>query len=438
VSMTSEFSWGNYNEMIGYLSSLWFDISSYFQHCNNISAVIASIQSIWDIKQHIDFEIDGLVVKMNDMSQWAEAWFTQHHPRYAISYKFPAEIVTTQLLSVEHSIGRTGSITPVANLEPVNIGWAIIRRATLHNYDEVHKLWVRIGDSVFLKRAGEVIPKIISVAIAWIGDSILPPLFCPSCNTQILKDSDRVRYYCPNSYGCPAQMHEKTAFAVWKHGFDIDGFGEKQAELFYTLGLIEHIWDIFRLRHHRHTLLQLEGFQEKSVDKLLWWIEKKRTLDIVTFIKALWIPWVGKKTAKTLSRLFEDRQSICYEALPIKEAIEQLPDIGPEVADSLRNFFLTQSTEIWDILGELTITFPDMNVLRGKYSWKKICITGSFEWYSRDNLVEILEKQWGSFIGSVSKNIDYLLAWEKAGWKLKKAQELWVEVLTLDDFLSDL
>ena len=223
VSDTSEFFGWTYKDMIEYLASLWFDISSYFTYCENISEVISSIEKIGNIKQQIDFEIDGLVIKLNDMSLWSEAWFTQHHPRYAIAYKFPAEIVTTNLLSVEHSIGRTGSITPVANLEPVCIWGAMIRRATLHNYDEVAKLWVRVGDSVFLKRAWEVIPKIISVAVAGIWDDIVPPKYCPSCHTQILKDTDKVRYYCPNSYGCPAQMHEKIAFAVWKHWFDIDG-----------------------------------------------------------------------------------------------------------------------------------------------------------------------------------------------------------------------
>lgn len=436
VSDTWEFSTGTYREMIEYLVSLWFDVSSYFEYGGNITEVISCIETIWNIKQHIDFEIDGLVIKMNTMSLWNKAGFTQHHPRYAIAYKFPAEIVTTKLLSIEHSIGRTGSITPVANLEAVNIGGAIIRRATLHNYDEVEKLWVRIGDSVFLKRAGEVIPKIISVAISGNWESILPPISCPSCNTKILKESDKVRYYCPNSYGCPAQMHEKIAFAVGKHGFDIDGFWERQAELFYSLWLIKHIGDIFRLTRHRESMLELEWFKEKSVDKLLSWIEKKRTLDIVTFLKALWIPGVGKKTAKTLSELFTSHHDICYAALPAKDIIEQLPDIGPEVADSLRNFFMNQEIEIRDILEQLIIIFPEKKIVYWKYSWKKMCITGSFEWYSRDQLIEILEQQGWAFIGSVSVKTDYLLAWDKAGWKLKKARELSVEVLSLEEFLK--
>lgn len=158
------------------------------------------------MKKQIDFEIDGLVLKLNTMKVWKEIGFTEHHPRYAIAYKFPAEIVTTTLVSVEHSVGRTGTITPVANLEAVNIGGAVIRRATLHNYEEVEKLGVKVGDRVFLKRAGEVIPKIISVALSGEGDTILPPPVCPSCGTLVVKDEDKVRYYCPNSFACPAQM----------------------------------------------------------------------------------------------------------------------------------------------------------------------------------------------------------------------------------------
>jgi DNA ligase (NAD+) len=243
VSDFSEFSQWKYSTMIEELENLGFEISSYFPKCKWIEEVIATIDNIWDIKKNIDFEIDGLVVKVNDISLWKGIWSTEHHPRYAIAYKFPAEIVTTKIESVEHSVGRTGSITPVANLAAVNIGGAVIRRATLHNYDEVEKLWVKIHDNVFLKRAGEVIPKIISVASSPYPDgskeaeiyAIHPPKLCPSCQNKVLKDDDKVRYYCPNNYGCPAQMREKIAFAVGKQWFNIDGFWEKQAQLFLEL-----------------------------------------------------------------------------------------------------------------------------------------------------------------------------------------------------------
>ncbi len=426
-----------YSEMISYLEVLGFDISSYFIKSKDITEVIENIHNIWEIKDKIDFEIDGLVLKVNNMNLWNTIWFTEHHPRYAIAYKFPAEIVTTKLISVEHSVGRTGTITPVANLEAVNIWWAIIRRATLHNYDEIEKLWVRVWDIVFLKRAWEVIPKIISVATSVWESPILPPENCPSCNFEIKKDKEKVRFYCPNQYGCPAQMREKIAFAVGKQWFNIDGFWEKQAELFYSLWFINTFWDIFTLKKYRDEILALDWFQEKSVNKLLDGIEKVRTTDMVTVFKALWIPGVGKKTAKTLSTIIHEEEDILSLEFLNLEKLESLPDIGPEVAESVILFFTNSRDMITHLLNEVEIKFTQQNVVtNGKYTWTKMCITWSFDGYSRDELVEILEKQGWNFISSVSKNTDYLLAWEKAWSKLKKAQELGVEVLTLEEFLK--
>jgi len=434
-----------YSAMIYYLQELGFAISSYFPKCQWIEEVISAIESIWDIKSGIDFEVDGLVVKLDDISLWQQVWFTQHHPRYAIAYKFPAEIVTTKVESVQHSVGRTGTITPVANLTPVNIGWAIIRRATLHNYDEVEKLWVKVDDIVFLKRAGEVIPKVISVATSGTGltwdrsQEILPPINCPSCGCEVQKDEEKVRYYCPNTYGCPAQMREKLAFAVGKQWFNIDGFWEKQAELFYKLWYITKFWDIFRLKNYREEILALDWFKEKSVDNLIRGIEAVRTTDIVTVLKALGIPWVWKKTAKTLSQVINsDHDQTLFWFWGMQE-LEQLPDIGPEVATNVIKFFKEQEELVLDLLSELHVTFPaKIQNNWWKYVWKKICITGSFEWYKREQLAEILEQQWGEFMSSVSAKTDYLLAWDKAGSKLKKAQELWVKVLSLEEFLGDL
>jgi len=435
----SEKSWGSaeYADMIGYLESLGFDISSYFIKGKDISEVIENIHNIGEIKKQIDFEIDGLVLKVNDMNLWNTIWFTEHHPRYAIAYKFPAEIVTTKLISVDHSVGRTGTITPVANLDPVTIGWAIIRRATLHNYEEIEKLWVKVWDIVFLKRAWEVIPKIISVATSVWNEWILPPKNCPSCDFEVKKDQEKVRYYCPNSYGCPAQMREKIAFAVGKQWFNIDWFWEKQAELFYTLWFINTFWDIFKLKKYKDNILSLDWFQEKSVNKLLDGIEKVRNTNIISVLKALWIPGVGKKTAKTLATLIHSERDILSNEFLNLEILESLPDIGPEVAESVILFFTNHRWIVEQLLEEVNVQFSQkVKFTDGTFTGKKVCITGSFDWYSRDELVEILEKQGWSFVGSISKNTDYLLAWDKAGSKLKKANELWVEVLSLEAFIS--
>ncbi len=438
VSDFSDFH-GSYASMIYTLESLGFEISSYFPECKGIDAVISEIDTAENIKNTIDFEIDGLVIKVNNLDLWEEIWRTEHHPRYAISYKFPAEVSTTKIESVEHSVGRTGTITPVANVSPVNLGWAVIRRSTLHNYDEIEKLDVRIGDRVFIKRAGEVIPKIISVALEARDGSeqtIDIPKICPSCSSEVFKDEDKVRYYCNNKISCPAQNKEQLAHAAWKNGLDIDGLWERQIEVFLEEWLIVNLIDIFYLKNKRESILELEWFREKSVEKLLDAIEQAKNIDIAKFMKSIGIPGVGKKTGKILSEMFNWEWDLMNFTLSVEE-LEDLPDIGPGVAKNVVQFFETRKEYITDLIEVLEISFPEQkNTSDWKYVWRKMCITGSFDWYSRDQLTEILESQGWEFVGSVSKNTDYLLAGEKAGGKLKKAQDLWVEILSLANFLD--
>lgn len=443
ISDFSEFETQTYWDMIHFLWSLGFAISSYFKNCVGIEQVIKEIEYFWDIKKQIDFEIDGLVVKLNDMSLWKEIGYTEHHPRYAIAYKFPAELVTTRIDSIEHSVGRTGTLTPVANVEPVNIGGAVVRRSTLHNYDEIATLGIQIWDKVFIKRAGEVIPKIVSV-IPELRDGteeeIHIPKNCPSCGEMIYKDAEKVRYYCANSHNCPAQNREQFAYSVGKQGFDIDGLGERQVELFLELGFIKSLPDIFLLKNYREEILALEGFQEKSVNNLLKAIEQAKQVDVVKFLRSIGVPWVGKKTAKTLSQLFHSQEDILNFSYSVDE-IEALPDIGPEIAKNVSEFFTQKKVLVRNLFQVLEVIFSDGSkdsITEGKYSGKTMCITGSFEGYSRDQLIEILEKQGGEFVGSVSKKTDFLLAGEKAGSKLAKARELGVEILSLEEFLYSL
>ena len=296
--LIGEGSIDEYYYIIKHIEKLWFDISSYFVKLNWIKEVIDSIKNFWDIKKTIDFEIDWLVLKVNDISLWKIIWFTEHHPRYAISYKFPAEVFTTKILSIDYQVGRTGTITPVANLEPVNMWWAIIKRATLHNFEEVDKLWVKIWDTVFIKRAWEVIPKIISVSVSWYWDKITVPEKCPSCLTEIIKDDNKVRYYCPNNIDCPSKNHEKLTFAVGKWWFNIDWFWEKQVELFLKEGIIHNIVDIFKISEKSEEILELEWFQEKSVNNLITWIEKAKNADIATFFNCFMNILSMKKDSK--------------------------------------------------------------------------------------------------------------------------------------------
>jgi DNA ligase (NAD+) len=438
-----------YFDVIKHLENLGFDISSYFEKFNWIEEVKKAIENFPNIKNTIDFEIDWLVLKVNDVTLWKDIWFTEHHPKYAIAYKFPAEILTTKILSVEHSVWRTGTITPVANLEAINIWWVVVRRATLHNYEEVENLDARIWDSVFIKRAGEVIPKIISVIKTWNRDeleTILPPKFCPSCGTEILKDEWKVRYYCPNNIDCPAKNSEKLAFAVWKQWFNIDWLWERQVELFLELWIIHNLVDVFKIQEKAEIILELEWFQEKSVNNLIAGVEKAKNIEIATFLTALWIPWVGKKTAKTLSKLITSPLAPLLRGEVNVEELEQLPDIWPEIANNVIEYFNNEAHK--KILGEL------IEILNIKYykntntdsksifAWKKVCITWSFEldWVkiSRDDLVKKLEEVWWDFVWTISKNTDYLLAGANAWSKLAKAEKEGVRVVDLEFFLENL
>ncbi len=463
--LTGEGKFTYFNVILG-LEKLGFDISSYFEVCENISEVIKKIQNFWDVKKKIDFEIDGLVLKVNNIELWQDIGFTEHHPKYAISYKFPAEIFTTKILSVDHQIGKTGTITPVANLEWVNMWGAIIRRATLHNYEEVEQLWVKIWDIVFIKRAWEVIPKIVSVSVSNNWENILPPEKCPSCQNEIKKDDDKVRFFCDNKK-CPAQIVEKLIYAVWKQGFNIDSFWEKQVRKFFELWFIKDLAHIFEIKKYEKEILDLEGFQEKSVNKIIENVEKAKNTDIATLLNSLSISGVWKKTSKVLSELFCSENDLLNFSHNIEE-IEKLEDIWPEIAKNLVEFFEDSENKILleKLNNLLNVSFfnPLSNSLpegeRTELYWKKVCITWSFIidekilshpnlplslregtiWtkISRDDLIKKLEEVGWEFIWSVSKKLDYLLAWEKAGSKLEKANKLDVEILDLEEFLEKL
>ncbi|NDK08631.1 NAD-dependent DNA ligase LigA [Candidatus Gracilibacteria bacterium] len=429
----------NYYDVILDLEKLGFEISSYFKVCKGIDEVIKEIDNFGDTKKTIDFDIDGLVLKVNDISLWNSIGFTEHHPRYAIAYKFPAELVRTKILSIEHSVGRTGTITPVANLDPVNVGGVIVRRATLHNYEEVEKKGVLIGDQVWIKRAGEVIPEVISPIVeARTGKEIVIeiPTKCPVCESEVAKDDDKVRYYCTNKFGCKAQVGGSLIYAVGKTGLNIDGFGEKQVELFLEKGFISDLFSIFSLKDRKEELLKLEGFKEKSVSNLLEAIEKAKNQSLVSFLTALGIDGVGKKTAKTLAKIFEKKEDLINFDKTVDDLL-RLEDFGPETSISVYEYFTDFGKKelLKKLLEIIDIKFEKTNTGEGKFAGKRFCITGSFTGYTREQIIEMLEKEGGEFIGSVSKKLDFLIAGSEAGSKLKKANELGVRVVGLDEIL---
>lgn len=429
----------SYFDVIQDLQNFGFEISSYFKKSSWIESVIQQIETFWDTKKNIDFEIDGLVIKVNDIALWEKIGRTEHHPRYAIAYKFPAELVRTKLVWVEHSVGRTGTVTPVALLEPVNVGGVVVKRATLHNYDEVVAKEVMIGDLVFIKRAWEVIPEVIGpIKEARIGteSQIWVPENCPVCTTILEKEDGKVRFFCPNRFGCEAQIVGSIIYSVWKTGFNIDGLWEKQVELFYEKWFIKDIVDIFYLSKWKEEILLLDWFKDKSVNNLLESIQKAKQQTLASFLVSLWIPWVGKKMAKIFSRLFDTPEQLIDFSYS-EDDIVKLHEVWPETARSIVHFFQQNFSRIRQLLEVLEIDFGKQgNMLWNSLSGKKLCITGSFEKVSRDDIVKIIEENGGEFIGSVSKNLDYLIVWSSAGSKLEKAKSLGVSILSLDELYT--
>lgn len=416
-------------------SKQWQKGELFFEKKTGIESIVTMIHEMGK-KPVCPFDIDGLVIKINDLHLWNILGMTSHHPRYAISFKFPAEYARTKIIDIEHSVGRTGTITPVAHVEPVNIMGVTVQHATLHNYDEVAKKDLRIWDQVFIHRAGEVIPEIIAPIIeARTGKEqiIIPPTHCPICESPTHKEGEKIALLCSNPH-CPAREMQALEWFVSKHGVDIDGFWPKQIELFLELGWVTDLASIYDLREYRDEFLLLEWYKEKSVDNLLSAIEAKRTLPIDRFIGALGIPWVGKRTAKLLAPLFQSVEDILNFHLSIK-TLEAVKDIGPGTAGTISTYFQTHKHLLERLLARVTVTFSKVVEVSGVLTWKTFCVTGTFD-LSRDDIHAMIEANGGEVRTAVSGNLDYLIAGESAGSKREKAQSLWVSILDYPGFLS--
>ncbi|MDD2565818.1 MAG: NAD-dependent DNA ligase LigA [Candidatus Gracilibacteria bacterium] len=433
-----------FNEL-DFIKSLGFQISPYLFEAKNINEVVKEIEKLTLEKPSFDFEIDGLVLKVDDLSLWQKLGTTEHHPRYAIAYKFPATNVRTQVLDIEHSVGRTGVITPIAHLEPVNVGGVIVRRATLHNYDELAKKDVRIGDSVFIVRAGEVIPEVISVILeSRTGKEleVFPPEKCPSCESILKRDIGKIAWFCPNKKLCPAQTLGSLISFVSKHGANIEGLGDKIIEIFIEKGYITDFTSIYKLERYSQEILNLEGFKDKKLKNILDEVESSRNMNLANFFVALGIPQVGKKTGKILANYILAKIDSNTPLVDIlfslnSEKLQEIKDIGPIGAHSIVYYFEDHEILVKDLLNEIKIIIPQKSekiLPNGKLSGKSFCVTGSFLNISRDEIHSLIEDNSGEIRTSVTSKLDYLIVGTEAGSKLTKAQELGVKILGIDDF----
>ena len=431
----------NYNlqkhsDSIKYLEKLGFKTTKVFEIYKDFSLLEKAIEK-WHVeREKLDFETDGLVIKLDEFAYYSALGSTTKSPRWAIAYKFPAEKAKTKLLDITFQVGRTGVITPVAKLEPVELSGSVVRRASLHNFDEIKRKDIKIGDFVYIEKAAEIIPQVIEPVISERTGSekeIEMPESCPSCGHKLIKIEDQVAIKCINP-ACPEIIKRKIEYFVSRDAMNITGLGEKIIEKFIELGKIKDIVDIYSLHEYREELEKLEKMGKKSVDNLLNSIEESKKREYSKVLYSLGIPFVGKFTANLLAKEFLNIDNLKSKET---EDLLEVKGIGDKVAKSV-NMFLNDENN-WNLISKLKETglqfeeeevFIEDNPIKGK----TFLATGKLEKYTRDEIKDIIEAKGGKYLSGVSKNLNYLIAGEKAGSKLKKANDLGVIVLNEEQF----
>ena len=414
--------------------------------CSSVKEMIAFYNHINDIRDELEYEIDGIVYKLNSYEQQKNIGFTSRFPKWALAHKFPAEEVATKIIDVKFQVGRTGSITPVAILEEVLIGGVKISRATLHNQDEIKRLDINIGDIVKLQRAGDVIPKIIGVREKANNKDkikITFPSRCPSCNQKLIKTEKEVAFRCVNFDFCEEQVVYRISHFVSRLALNIEGLGEKQIRFLIEKGIIKNTDDIFLLKRKQDSnsinLYQYDGWGKKSVENLFKAIEKSSTVTFDKFIYSLGIRHVGKELAITLSNNFKSLEELIYTFSNLdKEILPECEGLGEVIINSLQSYFLNQKclTLVTNLKNHLNIKYTN-NFTQGIYKDKKIVITGSFENFTRSEIEAKLRSLGGKVLSSISKNTDFLIAGKDTGSKLQKAESMNIDIKGID-FVNDL
>lgn len=400
---------------------------------NNIENIIKFYNRFSEKRETINYEIDGLVIKVDDFEMQHILGSTAKSPRWAVAFKYPAPQATTKIKKIIFSVGRTGVITPVAELEPVKCAGVIISNATLHNFDEIKRLNVKEGDGVLIERAGEVIPKIIKVVKASNGKNVVPPKACPSCSADVYKDEEEVAYVCINT-DCPAQIKQKIIHFASRSAMDIEGLGEKAVAQLLGKIYIKNFADIFALT--KENLLNLELFKDKKADNLLSAIEESKQKPFSKLLFGLGVRHVGSKTAKTITQKFQTIENLMNANL---EDFTNTDDVGPIVAKSIFDFLKDEhSKQLIVRLKDYGLNFTDNSAPKSstKISGKTFVFTGELETLSREQAQQNVEDFGAKATNSISKKTDFLVAGENAGSKLKKAQDLGVKVLSEKEFLQ--
>jgi DNA ligase (NAD+) len=439
---SDELNFETHHQSLSAAKKWGFKISDTFKLCKNIQEVFDFIK-YWDEHRHeLSFDIDGIVIKINSYDQQEELGFTAKSPRWAISYKFKAAEVETKLLSVSYQVGRTGAITPVANLEPVLLAGTVVKRATLHNADQIEKLGLHELDVVKVEKGGEIIPKIIEVNLSKReanSKAIVYITECPECGTGLIRKEGEAHHYCPNEDHCKPQIIGKMQHFTSRKAMNIDSLGDETIEQLYQQDLVKGIDDIYRLRNKELQLLQLERFGSKSVMNLLQGIEKSKEVPFEKVLFALGIRYVGETVAKKLAYAFKTIDALMKANF---EELIAVDEIGERIAQSIMAYFSKdEHIELINFLKSEGLQFEAIIkevVLEGdQLSGKTFLISGVFEKFSRDELKEKIEKNGGKILSSISAKLNYLVAGENMGpSKLQKAQSLNIPIITDEELIK--
>jgi len=412
--------------------------------CSSLNEVSDFI-NLWNKKRYeLDFDVDGIVLKVNRYDQQNSLGFTAKTARWAIAYKYKAEQACTRLLSISYQVGRTGAITPVANLEPVLLAGTTVKRASLHNADIIEKLDIRVNDYVFVEKGGEIIPKIISVNLdkrgSDVGDKTKYIHLCPECETELAREEKEANHFCPNEAGCAPQIKGKIEHFVGRKAMNIDSIGAETIEQLFNTGLIKNIADIYELKNKKEELLQMDRMAEKSINNILQGIEISKQVPFERVLFGLGIRHVGETVAKKLARYFKN---IHLLASAEREELLLVDEIGDKIADSILNYFSNnESIELVERLNLagllLEVNEREINVLTSnKLESKSFVVSGVFAHFSRESIKESIEINGGKIVSAISLKTDYILAGDKMGpEKLKKAEKLGIKIISEEEYIE--
>ncbi|NMB33574.1 MAG: NAD-dependent DNA ligase LigA [Clostridium sp.] len=430
-------SFERHSDGLKYLSGLGFRVSPDYKTYNDIKKVLKEIRDIDKTREDMDFEIDGAVIKVNNLNLRNILGSTSRVPKWAVAYKYPAKEKETVIHNIEINVGRTGVLTPIAVLEPVTLAGSVVQRASLHNMDYIHEKDIKIGDTIYIRKAGEIIPEVIKVNFKKrTGDEIRfeMPNKCPICGSDIVREGGEAAHRC-TGIECPAKTYQNIIHFASRNAMNIEGLGPATAKMLLEEGLIKGISDLYYLSHKRDALVNMEGMGEKSVDNLLASIEKSKNNNIDRLIFGFGIRHIGLRASRLLSKNFDSLDDLIEASL---EEIGEIPEFGEKMAESLVIFFAQEQTkstiENLKLAGVNMVSTAKEIKTDERFKDKVFVLTGALEGFTRDEATKIIEKFGGKTSGSVSKRTNYVLAGNNAGGKLQKAVDLKIEIVDEEMF----